>query len=79
MIQILRLLFEVILAAGGLIFVYSQVLRPIVKNTPVFPMFRRRPNLESEIEGVNEQLEEKQLEGELAKKRRKLGDSSKPQ
>ncbi len=73
MIKLLQLLFEVLLGGFIVIGVYSQILRPLVKRTPVFPVFRKRPNLERESEGVNEALADKAQQRELERKKRKLG------
>ncbi len=73
MIKLLQILFELSLAGVGLIFVYSQVLRPAFRGTPVFPMFRKRPQTEREIERVNETIEEKEQERYLKQRRRKAG------
>ncbi|MBP9698279.1 MAG: hypothetical protein KBD65_03760 [Candidatus Moranbacteria bacterium] len=73
MIKLLQWGIEGVVALAILIFVYSQVLRPLFRGTPAFPMFRRRPNTERQIEEVNEQLEDKQLQRELADRQRQLG------
>ena len=74
MIKLLQLSLEVLLGVLVLVFAYSQVVRPLVKKTPVFPMFRRRRNLEREIEVVEEGLEDKGLEGTLNQKKKQLGE-----
>lgn len=73
MIKILSVLIELIL--GGVIIVgcYSQLVRPMFRRTPVFPFFRKRPNLEGEIEKVDESLEDKELRKQLARKQKQLG------
>ena len=73
MIKLLQLLLEIGVGLLVVLMVYSQLLRPLVRKTPVFPLFRRRPSLERDIEDVNEALEEKGLEGELKRKKEELG------
>jgi len=74
MIKLLQLAFEGLLIGGILLMIYSQLVRPLVRKTPVFPMFRRHKNLERKIEGVNEKLEEKNLERDLQGKKKKLSN-----
>lgn len=73
MVKLLQLVFEFAMSGLVVIGVYSQILRPLVRKTPVFPVFRKRPNLEDEIKVVNEGLEEKKLQREIDTKRRNLG------
>lgn len=53
---------------------YSQVIRPLLRRTPVFPIFRRKPRLEAAIEEVNEDLAVKDEQRVLAEKKRQLGE-----
>ncbi len=76
MVKILLVVFELIAIGVGFIFAYSQVILPIVRKMPLFPMFRRRPAIERELDAVNEQLEDKALQRELETKRRRLGKTS---
>ncbi len=71
-IKLLQILLEVGVGLLVIVMVYSQLLRPMVKKTPVFPMFRRRPDVEREIESVNEDLEDKELNQDLAQKKAEL-------
>ncbi|OGZ15071.1 MAG: hypothetical protein A3H76_06620 [Candidatus Lloydbacteria bacterium RIFCSPLOWO2_02_FULL_54_12] len=71
-IKLLQLILEIGAGLLVIVMVYSQLLRPMVKKTPVFPMFRRRPALEREIESVNEDLEDKELKQDLAQKKVEL-------
>ena len=72
MIKLLQLVFEI--GAGGFIIigVYSQMIRPLFKKTPVFPFFRKRPNFEGKIKAANESLEEQDLKRQLAVKQREI-------
>ena len=76
MINVLGWGFEILLALGVLAIVYSQILRPLFRGTPLFPFFRERPKLERELEQVTEQIEDKDLAARLAARRRELDDSS---
>lgn len=69
----ITIFFGVFVLVGlGIIFVYSQIIRPITKGTPAFPLFRRRPNIESKIEDVNEKMEDQKLQRELEKKQKQV-------
>ncbi len=76
MIKLLQWLFEGGLLILLIILVYSQIVLPLVKNTPVFPMFRRRPDIKHEIEQTNEALEENELQRTLAAKKKRLQRSA---
>jgi hypothetical protein len=54
--------------------VYSQLIRPLLRNTPVFPFFRNVSVVEEQIEVVNESLDIKAQQRELEEKKRKLED-----
>ena len=73
MIKLLQIFLEVLLGGFIIIGAYSQLLRPLVKGTQMFPMFRHRSNLERDIEGVNESLDEKDQRRILDRKKRELG------
>lgn len=64
---------EALMIGLVLVLVYSQLIRPLMKKTPILPLIRPRRNIEREIEKVNEGLEDRGLERTLKEKRRKLG------
>lgn len=72
MIKILQVVFELVLGGVIILACYSQLIRPMFRRTPAFPFFRRRPNIEGEIEKVDESLEDKELRKQLAKKQKQL-------
>lgn len=74
MIKLLQWGLEAGLALAILAFAYAQILRPLIRGTPVFPIFRKRRQIERELEVVNESLEDKRLEEELAARQRELGE-----
>lgn len=76
MLKILQLLFEFALGGAVLVFVYWQMIRPLFRGTPIFPMFRRRPRVERELEVVNEQMEDADLRRQLEARQRQLGEES---
>lgn len=78
MIKAIQFGLEGLLALLVLIFAYTQLVRPLMRKTPVFPMFRRRQNLERAIEDVNADLEEKGQQNELENRKRKLDGNRKP-
>lgn len=73
MIKLLQFGVEGLLILLILIFAYTQLVRPLMKKTPVFPMFRKRPNLERETESINEALADKAQQRDLERKKKKLG------
>ena len=78
MLKILQLLFEFALGGAVLVFAYWQMIRPLFRGTSMFPMFRRRPRVERELEAVNEQLEDADLQRQLEARRRQIGKESTP-
>lgn len=72
MIKTLQLGLEFVLGALILIVAYTQLIRPLLKKTPTFPFFRRRPNVEAEMEKVNEGLDDVEQQKALARAKRKL-------
>lgn len=72
MIKIVGFVIEGLLILSFLVLAYSQLVRPLLTKTPVFPFFRRRPKTEREIEAVNEALQQQSLERELKTAKRKL-------
>lgn len=73
MIKLVQFSFEGLLILGLFLFMYVQLLRPLMRRTPVFPMFRKRPNLEREMEEVTEAAEDNAQQKALDRKKRKLG------
>ena len=65
---------EAVLVLLFCVVAYSQVVLPLIRKTPVFPIFRRKPQLEAEIEAVNEDLAAKDEQRVLADKKRQLGE-----
>jgi len=76
MIKLLQFGFEGLLVLVIIWAAYAQVLRPLMTGTPVFPMFRKRPNLEREAEETTEALEDKAARQVLDRKKKKLGSDS---
>lgn len=72
MIKLLLMGSQLLIVLVILLVAYSQVIRPLLMGTPVFPMFRRRPNLERKIEETNEALLDKETAKVLGQKMRKL-------
>ena len=72
MIKLLQFGFEWLLMLVILVFVYAQVIRPLVVGTPVFPMFRKRPNLEREMEEVTEELRDQEQAQNLARAMKRI-------
>lgn len=72
MVKIIALFFTFVL--GGLIVIacYSQLISPLIKGTPIFSFFRKRPNIRGEIEKINESLEDKEMRKKLGKKQKEL-------
>lgn len=68
----MQIFLEGILAGGIIIICYSQIIRPLLKGTPAFPFCRSRPNIEGEIEKIDESLEDKELRKQLEKKQKQL-------
>ncbi len=72
MIKFLQIFFSGIISALIIIVCYAQMIRPLIKNTPVFPFFRRRQNLEKEFELVNEEISDKETREKLEERRKEL-------
>lgn len=65
-------LLELAAIAAVIALVYSQLILPMVRKTPFFPLFRSRPRVEREIEATNEALEDADLGDELKQRQRQL-------
>jgi hypothetical protein len=66
------LLFELMFAGLVLAFVFSQVLVPTWRETPMFPMFRKETDLLRKHEEKRQHELEKQLEKDLRKEDRSV-------
>ncbi len=77
MIKLLQFGVEGLLAMTILIFAYVQLVRPLMRRTPVFPMFRKRPNLEREMEEITETTEDLAQQRALDRRKKKLGVADK--
>lgn len=53
--MLVALLIEVILFATLLILLVTQVALPLITGRPMFPLFRRRAKLETELAGAYEE------------------------
>jgi|GEM_PF-3554772 len=73
MIKVLGFALEAAVILTLVICVYSQLVKPLISRTPVFPVFRKRPKTERDIEAANEALGDKALQRDLTRKQRKLG------
>ncbi len=62
----------VILAVVVALISYSQIILPLIRKTPVFPFFRRRPVIEREEEALNEEQREAEARAKLAKRREEM-------
>lgn len=59
-----------------LAFALTQVILPMLKGTPLFPMFRKSRNeLESKASELRGELEDQELAKEVSKLEKKLGKS----
>ncbi len=74
MIKLIQFGAEGLMIALLCVAAYSQVIRPLLRKTPAFPIFRRKPRLEAAIEAVNEDLDVKDEQRVLAEKKRQLGE-----
>lgn len=64
-----------------LILLVTQVMTPLIQNRRTFPLFRKRATIESEIAGLNSQLDEQQLvaqRDELRVRVESIGKDNKP-
>ena len=80
MFKILQFGFEAALIVLILLFVYVQLARPLMRGTPVFPIrrfFRKRPNLERQMEDVTEEVEISAQQRALDREKSKLGHGKK--
>ena len=50
----------------------TQIAIPLIRDTPLFPIFSRKPRIHREIRTVNEETEEEQLLDTLEQKRTEL-------
>ena len=55
-----------------LLILLTQLAVPLIRETPLFPIFSRKPRINSKIHQVNEETEEERLLAELQTKRTKL-------
>lgn len=65
-------LLEFITVALFLVGFISQILYPLLTNTPLFPLLSRKPRINKEIRIVNELTEEEKLEAALELRRKEL-------
>ena len=54
-------LTEFVLGALFLLTMITQVAIPLIRDTPLFPLFSRKPRINRQINEVNEAIEEEQL------------------
>lgn len=73
-----------ILVVLFIVVIITQIAIPLITNTPLFPLFSRKPKITGEINKVNEQLQEEQMLVALDKqiadlvKLRKAREQNKP-
>jgi hypothetical protein len=67
-------LAQIVLLILGFLFVVSQIVIPLLKNTRLFPLFTsvRKNKLQDEITETNELLEEQELKEYLEQLRKQL-------
>lgn len=70
-------LFEMALGAIFLFLIITQVLVPAVKGSPLFPIFRRRAELQQELVRVNEEEQNAKLEADLKRRQADLAKHTK--
>lgn len=76
--MILVNLFQFIFVALFVAFMITQVIVPIIKGSPLFPMFRTKRNeLMAKVSDLKEDLEDENLAEEAKKLEKKLGSKSK--
>ncbi|OGF46573.1 MAG: hypothetical protein A2231_05925 [Candidatus Firestonebacteria bacterium RIFOXYA2_FULL_40_8] len=56
--------FEILLILGIVYAVFTQVLIPLYRGTLLFPVFRKRQELEQDIKKAKEERDERHLEKE---------------
>lgn len=72
-------LLEIITVALLMTIWMSQVVLPIVRETPIFPLFRRETKLRGKLLHAEQALVEQELEAELHDKEAKIHQPSKEQ
>ena len=55
-----------------LTFIISQVLKPLLMGTLLFPFFRKEGRLQNELRHVNQKIEERVLEDEIQRRKNTL-------
>ena len=76
--MILVSLFQFIFVALFIAFMVTQVILPMVKGSPLFPMFRTKRNeLQAKVSDLKEDLQDVSLVEEASKLEKKLGSKSK--
>lgn len=71
MMSVLFRLLEVALGVLALLFFIMQVVMPLARGRAPFPMFRRGPKIERELQAANEEADNRKLERELKATRKK--------
>lgn len=56
---------------AALLFVITQLFLPLVRGRPAFPMFRRGPQIERELQTAREEADDRELERTLRETRKK--------
>ena len=64
--------FEISIFLVMIVFMYSQVLRPLWNNTQIFPIFGKKFSLESDLQRVNDLQETQAMENTINEKLSKL-------
>lgn len=64
---------EVFIMGLVFLFVITQMLFPLIRNTKMFPLFRKEGKLNEKLAEVNQQVVEKGIETEITKTKKKAG------
>ena len=65
-------IFEALAAVGLVLLLLTQVLRPLIRGTKLFPMFGRRADLQDELVDIREEKDIVELEHEVESERKNL-------
>jgi hypothetical protein len=64
---------EITLAILIIWFFVTQMILPVLRGTPVLPIFRKEAKLQAEMEKVNQEIIEKKMEEEIKTTKQKEG------
>jgi len=65
-------LFEILFFIIGIWFITTQMIFPAIRNTKMFPIFRKEAQLKETLTEINQQIREKKLEKVIEQTKKEL-------